>query len=213
MTPLELIHCEQGSADVTSVKKNREETQKRKDYRGEVISEILTGIPYPHRETEEMRWGKAQEPFARAAYEIARDVLVEQVGFVMHSDIARFGCSPDGLVGDDGLIQIKCPNTTTHLEWLTQNRVPLEHMPQILGELSCTRRAWCDFVSFDPRLPERLQLFIHRFERDEKLIEILEGEVVHFNAEMANVMAQLPGGPQLVVETLDQADEEERDWY
>ncbi len=198
--------------DATAMTKKGEEKSERKHYRGEIISEILTGQPYPQFVSKEMLWGRDQEQFARAAYEIERNVLVETAGFVLHPDIARFGCSPDGLVGEYGMIQIKCPNTTTHLEWLIANKVPVEHMPQMLAEMSCTGRDWCDFVSFDPRLPQRLQLFIHRFERNQQFIEILEGEVIHFNAEIANVMAQLPGGPQLVVETLDQADRDERDW-
>ncbi len=127
-------------------------------------------------------------------------------------EISRFGASPDGLVGDDGLIQIKCPNTSTHLNWMMAQAVPLEHMPQMLAEMSCTGRAWCDFVSYDPRLPERYQLFIIRFARDERLIAALEAEVVKFNSEIANYISQLPGGPQLVVDTLDVADKDEKDW-
>ena len=111
-----------------------------------------------------MQWGLDQEPFARAAYELHAGVLVETCGFVLHPQIARFGASPDGLVGDDQpLIQIKCPTTKTHLEWMMAKTIPLEHIPQMLAELSCTGREWADFVSFDPRLPEHLQLFVLRF--------------------------------------------------
>jgi hypothetical protein len=227
-TPLELLECEQGSelwlqarcglvtasrcADVTAMTK-KGESAARRNYRTEILCEILTGQPYPQFVSREMLWGRDNEKFARAAYEMQRDVMVETAGFVLHPDISRFGCSPDGLVGADGMVQIKCPNTSTHIGWLLDRKVPLEHMPQMLAEMSCTGRGWCDFVSYDPRLPEHLQLFIHRFERDPKLIEILEGEVVHFNSEIANLMSQLPGGPQLVVATLDQAAEDERDWY
>jgi hypothetical protein len=138
-----------------------------------------------------------------------RDLLVETCGFVLHPDIARFGASPDGLVGEDGLIQIKCPNTTTHLGWMLAGTVPVEHCPQMLAELACTGRAWCDFVSFDPRLPAYLQLFVRRFERDEKLIAALETEVVHFNAEIEGVLAALPQQPQGIVLVMDHVDPDE----
>jgi hypothetical protein len=191
----------------------RGESAKRRDYRTELVCEILTRQPYPHVVTKEMQWGTEQEPFARAAYELERDVLVETCGFVLHPDISRFGCSPDGFVGDDGLLQIKCPTTFTHLTWMMAQTVPLEHMPQMLAEMSCTGRSWCDFMSYDPRLPAPLQRFICRYERNEQFVSTIEAEVVKFNSEIANYISQLPGGPQLVVDTLDQAAKDERDWY
>src|SRR5579864_7292383 len=133
MTPFEAYELEQGSqrwrearcglvtasrcADVVaSVKKG--EAAPRRNYRTELVIEILTGQPAEQYVTREMQWGADQEQFARAAYELERDVLVETCGFVIHPDISRFGCSPDGLVGEDGLIQIKCPTTATHLSWI-----------------------------------------------------------------------------------------------
>jgi YqaJ-like viral recombinase domain len=182
----------------------------RRDYRTELICERLTGVPYPQYISQEMQWGIAQEPFARAAYEIDRDVLVETAGFIVHPRIAKFGASPDGLVGDRGMLQIKCPTTRTHLEWMLGGVIPVEHMPQMLGELSCNpEREWCDFVSFDPRLPSHLQLFIRRFARNEKLIAGLETEVVHFNYEIEEVLASLPQAQQAVVLAMDHADPEE----
>jgi hypothetical protein len=188
----------------------------REKYRRELEAEMLTGIPTPCSAefARQVAWGKEQEKFARAEYELERGVDVELCGFAMHPDIARFGCSPDGLVGDDGMIQIKCPLTTTHLDWLREGKVPVEHMPQMLAEMSCTGRDWCDFISYDPRLPKHLQLFVRRFERDQQFIDMLESGIVAFNTEIANSLAQLPGnGPQLVVNLLDQADADERDWY
>lgn len=225
MTALELSQLEQGSelwlearcglvtasraADVIAMTKKGEEKAERKQYRTEILCEILTGVPYPRFISREMQFGIDQEPFARAAYEIQRDLLVETVGFIPHPDVARFGASPDFLVGEDGLGQIKCPNTSTHLGWMLAGQVPVEHMPQMLAEMSCTGRAWCDFVSFDPRLPEHLQLFVRRFARDEKLIATLETEVVHFNAEIEEVLAALPQQPQGVVIAMDHSDPEE----
>jgi hypothetical protein len=225
MTPLELLNCEQGSAlwqqarcgivtasrcgDVIAMTK-KGESAARRNYRTELICEILTGQPYPQYVSQEMQWGRDQEPFARAAYEMQRDLLVETCGFVLHPDIARFGASPDGLVGDDGLLQIKCPNTTTHLTWMLGGTVPVDHAPQMLAEMSCTGRAWCDFVSFDPRLPSHLQLFVRRFDRKDSLIASLESEVVHFNAEIAGMLRALPQAqPPAIVLVMDHVDPEE----
>lgn len=218
------IDCEQGSeawaearcglvtasrcADViATIKKG--EAASRRNYRTELVVEILTGLPAPRFVSLEMQWGIDQEPFARAAYELDRDLLVETCGFVLHPDIARFGASPDGLVGCDGLIQIKCPNTSTHLSWMLGGVVPVEHAPQMLAEMACTGRAWCDFVSFDPRLPRHLQLFIRRFMRDDNLIATLETEVVHFNAEIESVLSSLPQAQQAIVLAMDVTDPDE----
>jgi YqaJ-like viral recombinase domain len=224
MTALDVARCEQGSelwlqarcgivtasrcADVIATTKKGEGAARR-DYRSELMVEILTGQPYPRYVSQEMQWGIDQEPFARAAYELQRDLLVETCGFILHQDIARFGASPDGLVGDDGLIQIKCPTTRTHLGWMLAGKVPVEHCWQMMGEMSCTGRAWCDFVSFDPRLPQHLQLFVRRFERNDSLIEQLETEVVHFNGEIEEVLAALPQKPQGIVLAMDHCDPEE----
>lgn len=225
MTAADLANCEQGSelwlearcglvtasrcGDATAMTRKGDEKAERRNYRAELICEILTGQPYPRYVSQEMQWGIDQEPFARAAYELQRDVLVETCGFVLHPDIPRFGASPDGLVGDHGLIQIKCPNTSTHLTWILAGTIPVEHMPQMLAEMACTGRAWCDFVSYDCRLPAHLQLFVRRFARDEKLIATLEAEVVHFNAEIEGVLAALPQQPQGVVLSMDQVDPDE----
>lgn len=224
MTALELSNLEQGSelwkqarcgiptasrcGDMIAMTKKGESADRR-NYRTELIVEILTGVPYPRYVSHEMQWGIDQEPFARAAYEMQRDVLVETCGFVLHPGIARFGASPDGLVGNDGVIQIKCPNTSTHLSWMLAGVIPLEHQPQMLAEMACTGRAWCDFVSFDPRLPAHLQLFVRRFERDENLISTLESEVVHFNAEIDGVLAALPQQPQGIVLAMELTDPDE----
>lgn len=199
-------------ADVIASLKRGGESAERRRYREELIAERLTGIPIEQYVSKEMQWGIDQEPFARAAYELERDVLVETTGFVLHPEIARFGASPDGLVNSDGIIQIKCPNTTTHLVWMLGKVVPVEHAPQMLAEMACTGRAWCDFVSFDPRLPAHLQLFIRRFERDEQLIAALEAEVQHFNEEIEETLSRLPQGVPAIVRALDHTDGEEMEF-
>jgi hypothetical protein len=169
----------------------------RANYRSEILSEILTGVPYQPYVTREMQWGIDQEPFARAAYEYKFHVDVDLVGFVMHPEILRFGCSPDGFVGEKGMVQFKCPTTTTHIGWILAGTVPLEYVPQLLAELACNPdREWIDFCSFDPRVPEHLQLFVVRYMRDARLISMIEHEVLHFNCELDQVIAALPKAPQ-----------------
>ncbi len=171
-----------------------QEALTRANYRAQIIAEILTGRPAEDTlSTGPMRWGIANERYAKAAYEAQCDVLVDNVGFVIHPTIKRFGASPDGLVGDDGIVQFKCPNTATHLTCLLRGDIPAEHLPQIHTELACAgpQRVWCDFVSFDPRLPEDLQLFVKRLPRDEKAIEEIETEVERFNDEIDDVLLAL----------------------
>ena len=148
---------------LAELKKGTGEAATRRNYKAEIIAEILTGMPADNFVSKEMQWGIDNEPFARAAYELAQDVTVDTVGFAVHPTIARFGASPDGLVNDIGMVEFKCPNTATHLDYILAGEVPTEYQPQMLAELCCAGREWCDFVSFDPRLPERFQLFVRRF--------------------------------------------------
>lgn len=164
----------------------------RFNYKIELVSEILTGRSTDKYVSKEMDWGIENEPFARALYEIRHDVTVEQVGFYVHPTIERSGASPDGLVGDDGMAQIKCPNTTTHLVYMLANEVPEEYQPQMLWEMACAERQWSDFVSYDPRLPEHLQLFVKRFPRDNERIAEMESGVLRFLAEVDEMLAKLP---------------------
>jgi hypothetical protein len=110
---------------------------------------------------------------------------------VDHPTIEWFGCSPDGLVGEDGLIEIKCPNTTTHIEYLQEGKPPSKYIPQMMAQMACTGRKWCDFASFDPRMPEELQLFVVRLNRDDAYIQEMETEVKKFLDEVEQVLAQL----------------------
>ena len=158
-------------------------TADRQKYLTELVVERLTGQPAPAYENAAMRWGTEQEAAARAAYEQRTDVAVEETGFVAH-DTLMAGCSPDGLVDWDGLIEIKCPfNTGVHIETLL-NGMPAEHTAQVQGQMWITGRQWCDFVSFDPRMPEPLQLHIQRINRDPAFIADLERQVTEFLNEV-----------------------------
>ncbi len=167
------------------------EAAARRDYKAQLVAEILTGRPQEDAYINaEMQWGIEQELFARSAYEVAKDVMVDQVGFVLHPAIDRAGASPDGYSGPVGL-EIKCPKTATHLQYLLDGVVPAKYQPQMLWQMACMGTEACDFVSFDPRLPEHLQLFVARFQRDEKRIQEMTAEVEKFLAEVDDVLAQL----------------------
>ncbi len=167
------------------------EAAARRNYRAELVCELLTGEPQESYCSPEMQRGIELEPFARAAYEIRMGVMVDKTGFVVHPTIARAGASPDGLVGDDGLLEIKCPKTATHIDYLLGKVPPSDYQPQMLWQMSCTGRQWCDFLSYDPRLPEPLQCFLVRFMRDDKRIAEMEDAVIQFNREIDEVIAKL----------------------
>ena len=152
----------------------------RANYAAQLITERLTGQPTEGFTNAAMQWGPDQEPEARAAYEYYRAEEVEQIAFINHPNIADAGASPDGLVGVDGLVEIKCPNTATHIETLTGRAAPAKYITQMQWQMACTARMWCDFVSYDPRLPESMRFFCVRVERDDELIRELEAEVVAF---------------------------------
>jgi putative phage-type endonuclease len=155
-----------------------------RNYLADLVVERLTGNKTESFTNAAMQWGVDQEPLARAEYEVKTGNFVDQIAFVEHPTIANFGCSPDGLVGDDGLIEIKCPNTATHIDYVMQDKVPTKYIPQIQCQLAVTGRKWCDFVSFDPRLPDGLQILIVRLERDDEYIEKLEARVIKFLDEV-----------------------------
>jgi putative phage-type endonuclease len=157
----------------------------------QLVCERLTGQKGENFTNAAMQHGTETEPLARAAYEALQDVLVDEVGFVPHPSIIMAGASPDGLVGDDGLIEIKCPNTATHIETLLSQSVPSKYNTQMQFQMACTGRQWCDFVSFDNRLPEELQLFVKRVPRDNMYIRLMEEEIVKFLNELDIKIAQL----------------------
>ena len=163
----------------------------RANYMAELICERLTGERQGGFSSAAMQWGTETEPQARMAYEIITGATVVETGFVLHPEIAGFGASPDGLIGEDGLIEIKCPNTATHIDTLLADKVPTKYIIQMHVQMLCTGRAWCDFVSFDPRLPIDLQMFTKRVERDDKLAEEIVTEVQSFLADMEAKIAKL----------------------
>ena len=170
------------------------EAAARRDYRAQLVAEILTGRPQEDGFVNaEMQHGIDQEPLARSAYEMAKDVLVDQIGFVLHPTIDRAGASPDGVTGKVGL-EIKCPKTATHLQYLLDGVVPSKYQPQMLWQMACMETEACDFVSFDPRLPEHLQLFVVRFPRDDKRIQEITAEVTVFLREVDAVVVKLTSG-------------------
>lgn len=134
--------------------------------------------------SEAMTHGNETEPFARATYEAKNDVFVEQVGYILHPKIKHSGASPDGRIGEDGLIEIKCPISKTHFEYLLGEKVPSKYIPQMAWQMACTGAKWCDFVSFDNRVPEGLQYFEIRYHRDDEYIKMLEDEVTKFLIEV-----------------------------
>ena len=163
----------------------------RARYMGELISETMTKTPTSSFSNATMQHGIDTEPQAASAYSFYRDLELEMVGFVNHPKIDQSGCSPDRLVGKDGLVEIKCPLTHTHIETLLNGKVPQKYLNQMLWQMACTEREWCDFVSFDPRMPVKNQIFIKRVERDQLKINELEEKVIDFLNEMKKKINEL----------------------
>lgn len=156
----------------------------RANYAAQLIAERLTGVVAESYTNGAMEWGTAMEADARAAYSFFQGCDVDLVDFVPHPTIEMSGASPDGLVGTDGLVEIKCPNTATHIDTLLRGKVPEKYILQMTWQMACTGRQWCDFVSFDPRMPENLRLFVKRVSRDDVLVLDLENKVREFLAEV-----------------------------
>lgn len=143
------------------------ETAARKNYIAQLVAERLTGQIAPSFCNDAMDWGIEHEPIARAEYEILTGADVNLIDFVDHPELEWCGASPDGLILDDGLIEIKCPNTATHIEYLLGQKPPAKYVPQMALQMLCTGRKWCDFVSFDPRLPAKHRLFVVRYQPED----------------------------------------------
>jgi len=165
----------------------------RKNLAAALMLERVTGVAADSYTNAAMEWGVTNEPLARLAYSLHTEQDVEEVGFINHPTIARSGASPDGLVSFDGMVEIKCGNTATHIAWAIAGGVPPEHVPQMQWQMACCNRGWNDFVSFDPRMPEGQQLFIRTLYRDNDYIAKLEQEVVKFDAEIEQMIADLGG--------------------
>lgn len=163
----------------------------RDNYKAQLIAERLTGCIAEGFKSAAMIYGTETEPEARRAYEFFVDRDVQQIGFAPHPQIEMSGASPDGLVGDDGLLELKCPNTATHLETLITGRIPDKYHKQMQFQLACTGRAWCDFASYDNRMPERMRLFVKRVHRNADDIAEIEEAVRGFLAEIDETLARL----------------------
>lgn len=163
----------------------------RANYMAELIAERLTGKQAERFQSVAMAWGTETESIARVAYEKTTGSTVLEGGFVPHPTIANSGASPDGYVDLDGLVEIKCPNTATHIDTLISQSVPERYMLQMQWQMVCADRQWCDFVSFDPRMPENMQMFIKRVQRDQPMIYMLQNETVKFLVELDDKLAAL----------------------
>jgi putative phage-type endonuclease len=201
---MRVVNVEQGSAewlahrvgkvtasrvsDACAVLKRKEgESAARAKYRLELITERLTGLASDHFVSADMDRGTELEPYARAAYEVERDVMVDRVGLVLHPEWDFAASSPDGLVNSDGLIEIKCGRITTHCEWMQDGVVPEEHRPQMYWNMLCCEREWADFVSYHPRFKP----WVIRLQRDEEIIKRMEDEVYRFNEEVEKGVREL----------------------
>ena len=163
----------------------------RANYMAQLIAERLIGVVAESYTNAAMQHGTDTEPEARSAYEFYQSATVVSIAFVEHPKIDQAGCSPDGLVADDGLVEIKCPNTATHLETLLGQAVPGKYEAQMQFQMACTGRKWCDFVSYDPRMPEHMRLFVRRVTRDDLAIKQIEEEIASFLLEMAIKLSSL----------------------
>jgi putative phage-type endonuclease len=173
------------------------EGKTRRAYMRRVLAERMIGKPIDGYRNAHMDRGKEQEPWAREAYEVETGNLVELVGFVKHDAIEWCGCSPDGLVGNDGGVEAKCVIPTVQLETIMGGKYPTEHVAQVQGNLWITERKHWDFVSFSPDMPERLRLYVYRVQRDEAYIAALDLEVRRFLAEANTIYRSLMGMPLL----------------
>lgn len=170
-------------ADIVARTKSGYSTS-RANYAAQLVCERMTGTKADTFTNAAMQWGVDTEEAARAAYSFMHDVDVEDVGFVDHPAVSFSGASPDGLVGDEGMIETKCPISATHIDTLLNDTVADKYVVQMQWQMACTGRQWCDFVSYDPRLPEEMRLYVRRFPRDAERISELEREVAAFLKEV-----------------------------
>ena len=169
----------------------------RVKYMAQLAEERITGMLANGITTHAMETSSAFEKHARRAYELYTDTQIDEYGFVIHPTMDFAGCSPDGVVGIEGGIEIKCCQSAVHLAWQKKGKVPTEHEPQMVWNMACCEAVWWDFVSYDPLAPEDQRLFISRLHRDEKRIEFLEAAVRQFNEEVEEVIARMRGTDRL----------------
>lgn len=203
---MRIVDCEQGTPEWFAARCGRVTASKiadvtartktgwgasRANYMAQLVAERLTGAVQESYSNAAMQWGKDHEAEAARIYAFERSVVVTPIAFVLHPTIDDAGASPDRLAGDNGLVEIKCPNTATHIETLLGCAIDSKYIKQMQWQMLCTGRAWCDFVSFDPRLPVEMQLHVTRVDRDDKVISDIEDAVRVFLAELDNMMSNL----------------------
>lgn len=171
-------------ADAMAFLKNGTEAEARRKLKLQILAERLTGRMTETYQTEAMKWGIEQEPNAKAHYEETTGELITNCGFALHDTLDGWGASPDGLLGKHGLLEIKCPATTTHLDYLTTGVVPEKYKPQMLCQLAVTERKWCQFMSYDPRLPEEWCSFVVRYEPSKEELAAVKGHAERFLSEV-----------------------------
>jgi putative phage-type endonuclease len=211
---MNIINCEQGSdawkryragkvsasgiADIMATIKSGEAAS-RANYRAQLVCETLTGEPHEDGfQSPEMLRGIQLEPEARAAYSLATLQDVKQVGLVVHPTNDRIVASPDGLVGANGLVEFKVPMTKTHIKYIQLGTVPSEYKYQMMGQMLCCERDWCDFCSYDPRMPHEYQLFIIRFRPDPKEMILMETAIMTFLKEVDETIENLKQRPVFI---------------
>jgi putative phage-type endonuclease len=178
-------------ADAMAMLKSGKPSESRNKLMIELLAERMTGDAVPHFVNAAMVHGQEQEPYAKAAYEAASGNLLDACGFILHPSIEYFGASPDSLLDDDAVVEFKCPTTTTHIGWLLAGVMPDQHKPQVLAQLACTQRTRAVFVSFDPRMPIKRQLFIKEWTPDPAEIAAVEGAARDFLRELDAMFQQL----------------------
>ena len=176
-------------ADVISKGRGKEPSKTRVSYMYQLAAEILVGEPTTFFKNAAMQWGTDCEPAARAAYELKHDLEVVECAFIEHDEFV--GVSPDGLVGIDGLLEIKCPTTVTHLKYYMAGTMPAEYLAQVQGQLWVSGRDWCDFVSYDPRVRSEADYFELRVNRDDEYIKNLEVQCGTFIDELKELLNKL----------------------
>lgn len=199
-----------GKVTASRIADLRKKTQKgwaasRAAYMADLIAERLSGEHIPGGTGAARRWGQEIEPEAKRAYEFYRDAEIEEVGFLPHPTIADAGASPDGLVGENGLVEFKCPTVITHLETLETDAIAPEYIQQMQWQMACTGRQWCDFASYDPRYPESMKLYVQRVKRDDELIAEIETDVVAFLGELATRVNSLRSKYEPEIDELPEA--------
>jgi putative phage-type endonuclease len=178
-------------ADIMRSGRGGKPSASRARYMGELITERLTGQPTPSFKSNDMQWGNDTEAEAADAYAFLHGHELETVAFVQHPLISTSGASPDRLVGSDGLVEIKCPASHTHIETLLGAEVANNYILQMQWQMDCTGRKWCDFVSYDPRMPVHMRMYVDRYMRDDTLIAEIRKAVTVFEAELSETIGRL----------------------